>query len=102
MKSLYRTLALALLLSLTLSASALADENLHGKWTGTADWNEGELLVFEAGGKATLDGEDFKWSVPRAGHITYSFDGLDLDMTYEIKGEALTLVLHSPSFTVQK
>ena len=35
MKSLYRTLAL--LLSLTFSASALADENLHGKWTGTAD-----------------------------------------------------------------
>ncbi len=102
MKSLYRTLALALLLPLTLGASALADENLHGKWTGTADWNEGELLVFEPGGKATLDGEAFKWSVPRAGHITYSFDGLDLDMTYEIKGDALTFSLEGEEIAYKR
>ena len=102
MKRLYRTLALALFLPLTLGAASVADENLHGKWTGTADWNEGELLVFEPGGKATLDGEDFKWSVPRAGHITYSFDGLELEMTYDIKGDALTLVLTGEEITYKR
>jgi hypothetical protein len=102
MKRLHRTLALFSLLFVSLSSLASADENLHGKWTGASDWNQGEVLVFEAGGKAKLDGEAFGWSVPRAGHIVYSFEGLDLEMTYTIRGDALTLSLEGEQIAYKR
>lgn len=95
-------LALVSLLLVSLSSIASADENLHGKWTGASDWNQGEALVFEAGGKAKLDGEAFQWSTPRAGHIVYSFEGLDLEMTYTIRGDALTFSLEGEEIAYKR
>ena len=102
MKRLHRMFALASLLVVSLCSDAFADENLHGKWTGASDWNQGEALVFEAGGEAMLDGEAFQWSVPRAGHIVYSFEGLDLEMTYTIRGDALTLSLEGEEIAYKR
>ena len=102
MMSLHRTIALVALSLFTLSPSATADENLHGKWVGASTWNRGEVLVFEAGGSATMEGESFQWRVPKSGHIVYSFDGLDLEMTYSIRGDKLTLSLEGEEIAYKR
>jgi len=102
MKRFHRTLALVSLSLLTLGLEASADENLHGRWTGASEWNQGEVLIFEAGGRAKMDGEAFEWSVPRAGHIVYSFEGLDLEMSYTIRGDALTLSLEGEEIAYKR
>lgn len=93
MKRLHRMLALVTLLFVSLGSDASADEKLHGKWAGNTYLNQGEVLVFEAGGRATLDGEAFEWSVPGKGRLVYTFEGESLEMEYGIRGDVLTMTL---------
>ena len=98
----YRRLSLLAFFFISLSSIAFASGGLKGKWIGSSDWNLGEVLIFGEGGKASLDGESFKYSVPYEGLVVYSDRGLDLEMTYTIQGDTLKMSLMGEEVTYPK
>ncbi len=98
----YRRLSLLAFFFISLSSIAFASGGLKGKWIGSSDWNLGEVLIFGEGGKASLDGESFKYSVPYEGLVVYSDRGLDLEMTYTIQGDTLKMSLMGEEVTYRR
>lgn len=87
---LIRLLLPALLLALPLTAQK---EGLHGKWRGTNENAEGEVLEIRADGTAVSDGETLRWSHVRDGLIRIGAGGEQIDVPYIVRGDKLTLTL---------
>jgi hypothetical protein len=91
---------MCLLVAFATTALAGTDPSLSGEWVGTDEANKGKKIVLRADGNGSLDGNAFRWDVPRAGVLRMNDGQETVELQYSLDGDRLRLVVgeHTANF----